>query len=330
MRGGKSGSCALGCDITYMIEIKESVSLAPFTVYKIGGPARYFVEARRPEDFEDAIRFGRSGGVPFFILGTGSNILVSDEGFSGVVIRAANDEIEIRGEALSAAAGARMAQAVAAASKAELAGFEWGIGIPGTIGGSVRGNAGCFGGEMQDVVEKVVAIEGELGKIKEFGGSECMFAYRDSVFKHAPEWIVAEVTLMLKKGNQEAIRSRMQKIIQERASKQDIGTQCAGCIFKNISWEEIPNKEKLIADFPDFAQFIDRMHMPASFLIDQAGLKEERIGSIVISPKHANFFVNEGGGSADDVKKLIACVKEEVKKKFQVSIKEEIQYVGFR
>ncbi|TSC68822.1 MAG: UDP-N-acetylmuramate dehydrogenase [Parcubacteria group bacterium Gr01-1014_66] len=312
------------------ITIQEQVALAPYTIYKIGGPARFFVEVATKEEAQEAVAYAATQKIPFFVLGAGSNILIADTGFDGMIIRMIGRRAYVVGETLIADAGVMMARASALAAQEGLTGFEWAVGVPGTIGGSVRGNAGCFGGEMQDVVEKVVAIEGELGKIKEFGGSECMFAYRDSVFKHAPEWIVAEVTLMLKKGNQEAIRSRMQKIIQERASKQDIGTQCAGCIFKNISWEEIPNKEKLIADFPDFAQFIDRMHMPASFLIDQAGLKEERIGSIVISPKHANFFVNEGGGSADDVKKLIACVKEEVKKKFQVSIKEEIQYVGFR
>lgn len=312
-----------------MIRIEENISIAPYTVYKIGGPAKYFIDARTADDMRDAVRFARETGVPFFILGGGSNILVSDAGFPGVIIHVGNQGVRVEGNILHADAGAKMASTAAAASQAALTGFEWGIGIPGTVGGSVRGNAGCFGGEMKDAVSEVSFVDtaDPALSMQAVSNHECGFRYRHSVFKEHPEWVILSVRLSLAFGDPVHIKERILALSRERAEKQDIGTQSCGCIFKNISWEEAGDRGRaLAARFPELA---GRPNIPASFLIDRAGLKGNREGSVVISPKHANFFVNEGGARADDVRALIERAKARVREEFGVSLHEEIQHVGF-
>ncbi|MBI4224863.1 MAG: UDP-N-acetylmuramate dehydrogenase [Candidatus Sungbacteria bacterium] len=316
------------------LEIKENMLLAPYTIYKIGGPARFFAEAASGDDIRYALEFATNRALPFVIMGAGSNMLVSDGGFDGVAIRINGGEVRVDppadGERLVCDAGVMMARAVLAAAKAGFGGFEWGIGVPGTIGGSVRGNAGCFGGEMRDVLESAEIFDVSQNSKFKIQNSECSFGYRDSIFKKHPEWIILSATLRLKSGDADAIQQEVQRITMERLGKQDIGTKCCGCIFKNTAWErEDTDREKLTMQFPELAAFVNQSHIPTSFLLDRAGLKGTRMGSAVISPKHANFFINEGTASAEDVRKLIERAKEEVHKKFGVLIEEEIQYVGF-
>src|SRR3989344_3142891 len=314
-----------------MVHIRENVLLAPFTVYSIGGQARYFAEARTGEEIHEAVAFGRDKGVPFFILGAGSNILVSDTGFPGIVIHVVGGEIGVRGETIRADAGVKMAALAAAASRASLTGFEWGIGIPGSVGGSARGNAGCFGGGGGDGVSRVGVLDTNDREllVREFSSGDCEFGYRHSIFKLHPEWIILSVTLSLEKGNSDGIRERIQRITRERTQKQDIGTKSCGCIFKNAAWDAAGGKEFLLRRFPEFFEIADRPNIPAAFLVDRAGLKGERAGNAVISQKHANFFVNDGGASAEDVRELIRRAQEGVGQKYGIELEPEIQYVGF-
>ncbi|MBI3421079.1 MAG: UDP-N-acetylmuramate dehydrogenase [Candidatus Sungbacteria bacterium] len=327
------------------IIVQEQVSLAPLTIYNIGGPCRYLVQARDVDELKEAIAYAARERVPFFLLGAGSNMLVADQGFPGVAIRMTSQEIKVEGERLIVDAGIMMARAVLASAQAGLAGFAWGIGIPGTVGGSVRGNAGCFGGEMGQVVESVRLLEFPISNfqfpkesslsdqklpIREINNADCQFNYRDSIFKRHPEWVILSATLKLVSGDKEAIRAQVASTSAERVAKQDIGTKSCGCIFKNTAWGDAGvAKEDLIGRFPALAQFADRTHLPVSFLIDKAGLKGTRIGHAIISPKHANFFVNQGGATAADIRALIMLAKERVKETFGVAIEEEIQYIGF-
>lgn len=320
------------------IEIKEDTSLSGYTIYKIGGPAKFFVEVRNSKELEEALEWAEGKMLPIFILGAGSNILVSERGFDGLVIHIISREVKVDGERLTADAGVMMAKAVLESANVGLTGFEWAIGIPGTIGGSVRGNAGCFGGEMKDVVESVRILRSKDGRsglqdqfsLLTLNNSECEFSYRDSIFKRHPEWVILSATLKLKKGDQKEIQARIASITKERSEKQDIGSKTCGCIFKNISWTRKDiNKSKLLERFPELAQFKDQPNIPASFLIDQAGLKGRRVGKVFISPKHANFFVNEGGASADEVIILIGIAKDTVRRKYGMLLEEEIQFVGF-
>lgn len=312
-----------------MVNIRENVSLAPYTIYRIGGPARFFVEVKDVEELKEAVVFSFKKEAPFFILGVGSNILISDSGFPGLVIHLKDGSVKVEEERLTAGAGVMVARAVLASARAGLTGFEWGIGIPGTVGGSVRGNAGCFGGEMKDIVESVEIFDVKIGQIYTLSFRDCEFGYRDSMFKRHPERIILSATLKLQKGETQKIQEKIKKIMAERSVKQDIGTKSCGCIFKNIAWEKVGiDKEKLFERFPELREFRDRPNIPASFLIDKAGLKRKRVGKVFISPKHANFFVNEGGASADEVRQLIQLAKEEVEKKYRLRLEEEIVYVG--
>jgi UDP-N-acetylmuramate dehydrogenase len=258
-----------------------------------------------------------------------------------------------------------MARAVTEAARAGLAGFEWGIGVPGTLGGSVRGNAGCFGGEMRQVVEKIQLLEFPISlpsadlpqgdnfsasgrspagrqfpnniqipnskfQIREISKDDCQFNYRDSIFKRHPEWIILSATLKLFKGNPQEIQDTIRRITTERVKKQDIGTKTCGCIFKNVSWERSDiKKTDLLRRFQEFEQFKEGIGIPASFLIDKAGLKGARTAHCSISDRHANFFVNEGGATADEVRDLIQIAKEKVCDTFGIQLEEEIQYIGF-
>ena len=323
-----------------MIDIKENILLAPYTIYKIGGSARFFVEAGSAEHLREAVAFAIEKHIPFVILGAGSNVLISDKGFNGVVIRMTGGTVTTEGERMHIDAGVMMARAVMESGRSALHGFEWGIGVPGTIGGSVRGNAGCFGGEMKDVVESVDVFDSQRStnyKLSARSGSasggqttNCHFGYRDSIFKKHAEWIILSATLRLQKGNQQTIQQEIQRITKERVAKQDIGSKCCGCIFKNVEWlSDASEREVLVKQFPELAVFRDRPTIPSAFLIDHAGLKGSVQGNVCISDKHANFFINKGNGTSDDVMALIARAKELVKEKYGIELYEEIHLIGF-
>lgn len=313
----------------FPMEIKENTSLAPHTVYKIGGPAYFWAEVRTPEELIAALSFAKEKNVDFFVLGAGSNILVSDRGYPGLIIHLADDKVEISGTKVKVGAAVMMASVVAKTAQADLGGFEWAIGIPGTFGGSVRGNAGCFGGEVKDVVESVDVFDSKKVTSYALPATSCEFGYRDSIFKRHPEWIILSATLALKKGNPDEIQKKIKEITLERTKKQDIGTKSCGCIFKNVSWGRRDiNREQLISRFPELLQFKERSNIPASFLIDAAGLKGGQVGKVFVSPRHANYLVNQGGATAEEVVMLIAIVKDTVRRKFGIILEEEIQYVG--
>lgn len=322
------------------MEIRENIPLAPYTIFKIGGKARFFVEIKSSNELIEALNFARAENVPFFILGAGSNVLISDKGFDGLVIHIVDGESKVSGQRLVVGAGVMMASAVSASVKASLSGFEWGIGIPGTIGGSIRGNAGCFGGEMAQVLESVRVLEVKTQNAKrktttqnlkpfELNNKECQFDYRDSIFKRHPEWVILSAELKLKKGDKAEIQKKIIEYTRHRAKTQDIGVKCAGCIFKNVSWSDMPSKRDLLSKFPDFKKFKKKENIPAGFLIDSSGLKGKRLGGAYISPKHANYFVNDGAAKAEDIVKLISLAKNTVKKNYGIELEEEIQYVGF-
>ena len=313
-----------------MIDIKENIALAPFTIYKIGGPARFFVEAANVGELKEALQFAGEKKIPFVVLGAGSNVLVSDKGFNGLVIRMSGGAVRVEGERVHVDAGVMMARAVLESGRAALQGFEWGIGVPGTMGGSVRGNAGCFGFEMKDVVESVEAFDASTGLIKNFSHAECGFGYRDSFFKTHPEWIIVSAVLRLRAGERDAIEQEIRRITRERVLKQDIGSKCCGCIFKNAEWpDDASEREALALRFPELGAFRDRPTIPSALLIDRAGLKGTHAGNVCISEKHANFFINKGGGTSNEVMALIAVAKEAVRKKYGIDLHEEICMIGF-
>lgn len=314
------------------IIIQENILLAQYSVFKIGGPARFFASAKTKDELVEALQFAKKKGLRFFMLGAGSNILVADAGFGGLVIKNELSAIfaDEKTKTIHADAGVSMPRLVAEAAKKSIAGFEWGIGIPGTVGGSIRGNAGAFGKETKDVLVSASIYDVKIGEEKILTNTDCAFGYRDSIFKHAPNLVICSAEFQEVIGNKEEIQKKIREISETRSKTQDIGAKCAGCIFKNPKWpSDIDTKTNLPKKFPDLAQFQDRETIPASYLIDRAGLKGKRIGNAEVSQAHANYIINEGGATADEVTRLITLIKESVRQTYGIMLEEEIQFVGF-
>ncbi|MFC1612985.1 UDP-N-acetylmuramate dehydrogenase, partial [Patescibacteria group bacterium] len=213
-----------------------------------------------------------------------------------------------------------------------LTGLEWSAGIPGTVGGAIRGNAGAFGSKMEDVVKKVKILEifqenkkaVRVCSVKKISSKKCKFEYRGSIFKKKKLSIILSAELALKKCNKKDIKEKISSYLKSRAGKHPINYPNAGSIFKNVSYENKLNVKKL-TDIPEI--FLERKIIPAGWFIEQRGLKGKRIGDAMISKKHANFIVNLGDAKAKDVTDLIKLVKKEVKKKFKVELEEELVVV---
>ncbi|MEK7085297.1 MAG: UDP-N-acetylmuramate dehydrogenase, partial [Patescibacteria group bacterium] len=206
-----------------------------------------------------------------------------------------------------------------------LTGFEWGIGVPGTVGGSVRGNAGCFGREMKDMIDSVQVsnVNVEHWKFDIFPVSACEFSYRESIFKKRPELIVLSATLKLERGDVNEARKRLAEYTKRRIESQDIGAKTAGSVFKNVRWEgKMPEGRKFAGSGP-------KENAAVGYLLESAGLKGFSIGGAKFSEKHANFILNTGNATAEDIVQLIALAKERVFEQFGIRLEEEIQYVGF-
>lgn len=284
-------------------EIKENVSLAEQTTFKIGGPARYFFAAENKEDFVKAVGAAKEFELAFFILGGGSNILFSDKGFDGLVIKILSSKLEIQDSKIYVETGVRLDDLVKSAEDNSLAGLEWLVGIPGTVGGAVYGNAQAFGKRMSDIVEEVEALNRESMEIKKFSKEDCSFSLKNSIFKNNKSLIILSVVLRMEKGDKEEIQEKIKEYLDYRREEHPLDFPSAGSVFIN------PEKE------------------PAGCLIEKCGLKGKKIGQAQISEKHANFIVNLGGAKAEDVLKLIKLAREKVKEKFGIELKEEIQII---
>ncbi|MGB9911172.1 MAG: UDP-N-acetylmuramate dehydrogenase [Microgenomates group bacterium] len=281
--------------------VKEKEPLSLHTTFKIGGPADLFYEAKTEEEIIKAVLIAKKLKIPYFILGGGSNLLVADEGFRGLVIKIANSQLEIKDRKIIAGAGTKLSTILKKAKDHSLAGLEFLIGIPGTVGGAVRGNAGAWGMGIGDKVKKVKVLT-KKGEIKWLEKKECEFSYRQSRFKKSEEIILA-VEFQLEKGEAKKIEEMMKEYLSRRQGQPK--EPSAGCIF------------------------INPKPLAAGELIDKAGFKGKSVGDAQVSPKHANFIVNIGKAKAKDVLKLIGLIKEKIKEKFGVELKEEICFLGF-
>ena len=307
--------------ITMALALFEHEPLARHTIYRIGGPARWFARIRDDHDVREALEFARTNKLPFFILGGGSNVLISDEGFNGLVMKMENKDFEIKGNKVIASAGALLAMVAYKASQAGLSGLEWAYGVPGVIGGAVKGNAGAFGGDMSDVVALVEAIDPVTGEIHHLGKDDLNYGYRSSIFFSKP-WVITHAILQLTPSDPEACMARLQECAQAKKDSQPLGGFCAGCTFRNPLLSSLSNPSSI----PLAVIRGDRV--PAGYLIEQTGLKHTVVGDAMFSLKHANFIVNRGAATASDVMQLIAMAKNRVSNMFGVVLEEEIRIIG--
>jgi len=311
-----------------MLKIKEKISLKEYTTFKIGGPARYFFVAKSKEDLKNAILWAKKKKLSFFILGAGSNVLFSDKGFNGLVIKIQNSNLKIQNEnskfKIICGAGLPLVKLVFKSSEIGATGLENLAGIPGTLGGAIWGNAGAFGREIGDLVEEVRVLDVGSSKleVKKLKKEDCKFGYRNSIFKRRKNWIILEATLKLEKGNKKEIEEKIKEILKLRKEKQPLEFRSAGSVFKNVPIKKVQKKIQ-----EKFKEKIKNGFLPAGVLIEAARLKGYQIGGAKISEKHANFIVNTGEAKARDVLELIELIKKRVKKKFKIELKEEIVLV---
>ncbi len=316
-----------------MDKIQHNVSLAEYTTFHIGGPAKYFVAIKSKQDLFDAFNWAENKNEPVVILGGGSNVLISDDGVEALVVKLGNSRIALKGDRLHCGAGADLSRANTLAISNALSGLEWSAGIPGaTIGGTIRGNAGAFGWDMSGLVETVESFFYGSGKQKSFStysNRDCQFGYRASIFKESPDLLIWEAVLKMRKGNQEEIKKYNQQTLNKRCEDQP-NLPNAGCIFKNLSLSDIEKNSPKLASYIKNNNITKNDKVAVGWIIEIAGLKGKSIGGAKVSLEHANFIVNRGKATALDIIGLISYIKKEISKRFNLELKEEIQYLGFK
>lgn len=274
------------------------------TTFRVGGPADFFVTPKAKEEVRDVIRICKEAGMPYYIIGNGSNLLVSDAGYRGVIVQIYKEmnEVKVEGDLVKAQAGALLSGIAAKALGAELSGFEFASGIPGTIGGACVMNAGAYGGEMKDVLESVTALTGE-GKIIELGRNELELGYRTSVIAKKG-YIVLGAVLKLERGDGEKIKTYMDELKEKRVTKQPLEYPSAGSTFKR----------------PE-GYF-------AGKLIEDAGLRGFQVGGAQVSEKHCGFVINRDHAAAADIMELMRQVQIRVKENSGVDLEPEVKRLG--
>lgn len=274
------------------------------TTFRIGGPADYFLLPSSSEEVKGILEICKEESLQYFILGNGSNLLVSDEGYRGVIIQLYRNYggLTVEGTEIRAGAGVLLSQIAAAARNESLTGFEFAGGIPGTLGGAVVMNAGAYGGELKDVLKEAVVMDRE-GNIFTVPVEKLAMGYRTSLVKTAG-YLVLEVVISLKKGSQEEIRDTMKDLADRRISKQPLEYPSAGSTFKR---PEGYFAGKLIMD---------------------AGLRGYQVGDAQVSEKHCGFVINKGNATAADVLTLIENVREKVQEQFGVTLEPEVKFLG--
>ncbi|MFA6790152.1 MAG: UDP-N-acetylmuramate dehydrogenase [Parcubacteria group bacterium] len=309
-----------------MLNIQKNIPLAPYTTFKIGGPAKFFVEAKSESDIADSIDYAKNNNKDFFIFSGGSNLLVSDNGLDGLAIKISNSSIEIKDREVFCGAGTSLSQLAMETAKNNLGGLEWAAGIPGTVGGAIAGNAGAFGGEISDNLIEVKTLSVEEGKLMTFEKKDCDFGYRNSLFKkNSGKFILISAVFDMEAGKREESEKKIGDIIKKRKEKQP-RYPSAGSFFKN----PVVNKEEIINKFErDTGLKIKDDKIPAGWLIEEVGLKGKKIGGAKVSEKHSNFIINTGNATAEDVIILSSLIKEKVRDRFGIQLEEEVRLIGF-
>lgn len=285
------------------IDVYTNESMKKHTTFRIGGNADYFLIPENTAELQAAVKSCRANNIPYFILGNGSNVLVSDKGIEGAVISTEKlNKVEVCENMIYAQAGAKLSKTASTAAEHSLSGFETLSGIPGTVGGAVFMNAGAYGGEIKDIAFEVYAMDIN-GNEKVFSNSDCCFGYRNSVFSSG-DYIITGAKFRLSPKNKDEIFAQMRDYAERRRDKQPLSLPSAGSTFKR----------------PE-GYF-------AGKLIQDSGLRGFCIGGASVSEKHCGFVVNTGGATCADVINLIEYIKKCVYEKFGVALQEEVRIIG--
>ncbi|HKD07698.1 MAG TPA: UDP-N-acetylmuramate dehydrogenase [Bryobacteraceae bacterium] len=305
------------------IRVELGAHLAQYTRFGIGGPADIYAETGAPQSFIDALRIARTSGLESVVIGGGTNLIVSDEGFRGVVLKLASDRIERDGLSVYFESGASLQTLVDFTVDQGLKGLETMTGIPGSAGAAVYGNAGAYGHSIAEVIETARFFDGEA--IREFNNAECEFHYRESIFKKRKEWIIFSASLAMKPGDPAELRATADRILTTRNKKYPPTMKCAGSIFKNFLFAELPSD--VASQVP--STVVIEGKVPSAWFLEQVGAKGMSRGDIHVADYHANLIFNGGQGTARDLTIVVGELKERVRARWGIPLEEEVQYVGF-
>lgn len=288
----------------FNIEYKTSEPMKDHTSFKIGGAAEVFISVKTTSELKRVLSLCREYNVQYLLIGNGSNLLVSDDGIKGAVIKLEGDfkKIEVDGEYITAGAGASLTKLCLDALKNDLTGLEFGYGIPGSVGGAAYMNAGAYGGEMKDVIVSCTHLDPDLN-VGTFTLDDLDLSYRHSAYMKG-EYVILSVKLKLRKGDSTAIKAHMDLFMQKRMDKQPLDLPSAGSVFKR----------------PEGAF--------AAALIEECGLKGKSVGGAQVSEKHTGFIVNKGNATCKDVLDLVEIVKADVKEKTGFDLEREIIHIS--
>jgi UDP-N-acetylmuramate dehydrogenase len=306
-------------ETNFLLTLRRNAPLSPLSTFRIGGYAQYFLSVRSPESLIAIVTNARRSGLPFRILGGGSNVVFPDTLLPGLLLRVRGGGIRDDGNMVTVDAGVTLENVIEWAIMRGLKGLETLSGIPGTIGGAVVGNAGAYGHSIAEVVKKIEVWDGRRRRWIE--NAQCDFHYRESIFKKKP-WIILQVVLRFGRGDTGELRRTSREIVKIRLKKYKPGLRCPGSFFKNVLVSEVPKRSLALVN----PQKIIDGKIPTGYLLEEVGAKGMRIGGIQIASFHANLFINDERGTARDVRKLARILKARVRKQFGIQLEEEVRY----
>ena len=304
------------------LTLSVDVPLARHTRFGVGGPADLYAETGAEDALLEALRAAEASGIPVMVIGAGTNLIVSDHGYRGLVLRYRGDTLRAGGNRVVAGAGAELQRLVDFSIDHSLKGLETLAGIPGWTGAAIYGNAGAYGHSISERVACVRFLDGR--HVRAFSNAECQFAYRESIFKRHKEWIIFTAELELEPGRRDELRRTADGIVKLRNEKFPVTMQCAGSIFKNLLLRDLPSF--VAAQVP--AEAVREGKVPAAWFLEQVGAKGMRRGDIHVAAYHANLIYNAGRGTAADLCSLIQDLKARVRGRFGFDLEEEVQYLG--
>jgi UDP-N-acetylmuramate dehydrogenase len=297
--------------------------LARYTRFGIGGPASLFCDAPDQTSCVAALKSLKQARLPHVVIGGGTNLVVADAGFAGIVLRFSGARIQQEGNLLRAEAGAVLQDVVDRSISLGLKGMQTMTGIPGYLGGAVYGNAGAYGHSIQERVETVHATNGE--RLATFSNADCEFQYRESWFKSRKDWVILQADLRFEEGDAAELRKGADEIRAIRDKKYPPSMKCAGSIFKNLFFATLPANAQ--AEVPP--KLVREGKVPSAWFLEQAGVMGMRRGDIQVATYHANLIYNDGAGTAADLVEVVRECKARVEDMFGFELEEEVQYVGF-
>jgi len=306
------------------LTVLPGAPLSRYTRFAIGGPADVYAKTESVEAFIAALGVARASGQDYVVIGGGTNLIVSDEGFRGIVLRFTADRIMSAGDRVVADGGAVLQDLVDFTVDRGLKGLETLAGIPGSVGAAIYGNAGAYGHSISERVRTVRFYDGR--DVRVFDNAACEFHYRESIFKRNKEWIIFSAELVMEKADAAGLRKIADDIVKVRNEKFPVTMKCAGSIFKNFMIAELP--DAVVERVPE--RLVREGKIPAAYFLEEVDAKGMARGDIHVATYHANLIYNGGAGTAADLLAMIADLKSRVTAKFGIELQEEVQYVGFR